>query len=342
MVPPRKNSKKSSAETDCARISPITGKPVRKYTRKNKNKEEATDVENPLDSNDTDTTVLIPEDKSVKVIPSEINFENNSFSAELLEGSDAEVDISKIPEDETSEGDEMILQTLDTEEISSKHHALLSIDIGVHNLGYALLFTPDSKQIKEHKFKDLQLTFGVYDVEEGIRKVPKQFRESIVIGRAKSLQMFMNTLTEKYILDVIVIERQVNSNTKAMELMGVYAGIAQFYTDNIKIFDPKLKFTKIHETYCTESKQHKKQSIKYAERVLYTYYKTHLEHFYECDKRDDYSDALNQAIVYGIDEGYIRGLSLMEYRNIVVSDKNDSELRFGDKSVKKRSRKKKE
>lgn len=324
--------RKSNKVVDGVRISSVTGKPVRKYTRKSKKeKEEASDVENPLNSADID----------VNAVPSEVVFEQGSLETELLDSSDENnAAVPEIPEDENSEGDEMILHTLDSEETSSKHHALLSIDIGVHNLGYALLYAPDLKQIKEHKFKELQLTFGVYDVEEGIHKVPKRFRESIVIGRAKSLQMFMNTITEKYILDAIVIERQVNSNTKAMELMGVYAGIAQFYTDNIKIFDPKLKFTKIHETYSTESKQHKKQSIKYAERVLYTFYKTHLDHFYECDKRDDYSDALNQAIVYGIDEGFIKGLSLMEYRNIVISDKNDSELRFGDKSVKKRSRKK--
>ena len=150
----------------------------------------------------------------------------------------------------------------------------------------------------------------------------------------------MDVITENVTLDAVVIERQFNNNTKAMELMGVYAGIAQFYTDKIKIFDPKLKFTKIHETYITDSKAHKKQSIKYAERVLYSYYKTHLEPFYECDKRDDYSDAINQGLVYGIDEGIIRGISLMQYRNIVIGTDNDEKLRFGDNSVKKRGRKK--
>ena len=304
--------------TNSVRISPITGKPVRKYTRKSKMCDRTEDVENPLDSTG---------------VPESISF--NDPVDELLDGS-SESSIETIPE---SEDDNESVQTVEVEDVLCKHHALLSIDIGIHNLGYALLYTTDSRTIKEHKFQDLQLTFGIYDVEEGIRKVPKQFRDSIVIGRAKSLQMFMNTITEKYILDAIIIERQVNTNTKAMELMGVYAGIAQFYTDNIKIFDPKLKFTKIHETYNTNSKEHKKQSIKYAERVLYNYYRTHLVHFYECDKRDDYSDALNQAIVYGIDEGIIKGLSMMEYRNIVISDKNDSELRFGDNSKKTRKRK---
>jgi hypothetical protein len=180
----------------------------------------------------------------------------------------------------------------------------------------------------------MHLQFGIYDVE---KHIPKRC-SSIVIGRAQSLRLFLDRITKHYALEAIVIERQFNNNTKAMELMGVFVGIAQFYSNVIKIFDPKLKFTKIHETYVVESKLHKKQSIKYAERVLYKYWNDLLNPFYECDKRDDYSDAINQGLVYGIDEGIFRGLSLIEYRDICINNDNDDELRFGDNSTKTRKK----
>ena len=252
-----------------------------------------------------------------------------SYSSEVCEH-DGEDEVDDVmPEDsevdEAVDGPQSMVTVEGADNVILKKHALLSIDIGVHNLGFAVFYSPDMKQLNEHSFKDIQLTFGIYDTEAHI---PKR-SDSIVTGRAYSVKKFLDIIQKQFIIDAIVVERQINSNTKAMELMGAFIGCAVHYTNRLKIFDPKLKFTKIHETYVTAGKQHKKQSIMYAERVLWTFYRGHLTDFYACSKRDDYSDAINQGIVYGIDVGLFRGFSLMDYRKVVIDDGNDEKLRFG-------------
>jgi hypothetical protein len=96
--------------------------------------------------------------------------------------------------------------------------------------------------------------------------------------------------------DYVVIERQTQNNTVAMELMYALTSLALFFTDNIIIFDPKLKFTAINEEYNTKNLQHKKKSVSMASSFLADYPQA-LEIFNRLEKKDDVSDALNQGLI---------------------------------------------
>ena len=165
---------------------------------------------------------------------------------------------------------------------------VLSIDIGIKNLGWALLNVDTEKKV----VKDID--FGIYVIDGS-----KRSKESTVSYRCKRINNFFKMFEDKQ-LDYIVIERQVNNNTQAMCLM--YAIMMHCLSvvseDRIFVFDPKLKFTFYKEEYCTKNKVHKKQSVLRARHLLENWFNDMSDKFEEFDKKDDISDAINQAITY--------------------------------------------
>ena len=172
-----------------------------------------------------------------------------------------------------------------------QNDVILSIDIGIHNLGYAIY---DKNTINEHKTESL--LFDLYDLDENIEKKDK--KNNIVLTRAKYINKFIKDIFNEYNINVVIIERQVNTNTRAMELMYLLTATIYNYCSNIIIFDPKLKFTKTGLIYNTKNKAHKKLSIKVIETYLINNYPSLLQRFQQYDKKDDISDAVFMLLIY--------------------------------------------
>lgn len=172
----------------------------------------------------------------------------------------------------------------------SKRRKLLSIDIGRKNLGYSIILYDQSNAIS-----DLDISFGIYTIDD--LRVPKD----IVTYRCEKIKQFFDNLNNDHSLTDIVIERQVPTNTIAMELMYciVSTAINAVGSENVHIFDPKLKFSYIKEEYTTANKQHKKASIQYAKNVLSKQQDTkNLALMNSHSKKDDIADSLNQGLVW--------------------------------------------
>lgn len=156
---------------------------------------------------------------------------------------------------------------------------ILSIDIGIHNIGYALYNTETDK-----------LNFGLFDTDSKLTKSDKKL--NIVVSRVKYINMFVKEMFDRYKITKIIIERQVNNNTMAMELMYALTATIYNYCDNIEIFDPKLKFTSLGISYNTKNKAHKKLSISIVNNYIDKYYNYKLNDFEQYNKLDDISDAV--------------------------------------------------
>ena len=159
---------------------------------------------------------------------------------------------------------------------------ILSIDIGIHNLGYALL-------------DDDVVWFDVYDVDNKMK--PTERRTNIVLSRTKYLHEFVKDIFENNIITKVIIERQVPTNTIAMEIMYLLTGIVYTYCSDIVIFDPKLKFTTLGFSYNTHNKAHKKLSIEIVQKYLENKNKILLDKLLTYDKKDDISDAILMGLI---------------------------------------------
>ena len=83
-------------------------------------------------------------------------------------------------------------------------YKILSIDIGIHNLGYSLYDVDNNK-----------LFFDLYDIDEKISK-----NDNIILSRTKIINDFVKNIFDKHNnINTVIIEKQVNVNTMAMELM---------------------------------------------------------------------------------------------------------------------------
>lgn len=158
---------------------------------------------------------------------------------------------------------------------------ILSIDIGVHNLGYAV-----------YDVENNILNFDVYDIDKH-----KNRNENTVIGRVKAVSAFLDNLFMKYTFTKVIIERQVSNNICAMEMMYLLAGIINEYGAEIVIFDPKCKFTALSIPYDTRNKAHKKLSVMIAENYITKYYNVQLKNFQAFKKKDDIADAVFMLFV---------------------------------------------
>ena len=171
---------------------------------------------------------------------------------------------------------------------------ILSIDIGLRNLGYALFDKQNG-----------QLTFGVYDVDSHLHN-----KKDLVVSRSLILKDFIKDLFDKYDIESVIIERQVSSNTQAMELMYLLTVIITNYTTKIEIFDPKLKFTRLNLKYSTKNRAHKKLSVSIIKNYLEANHKDLLEEFSTHNKLDDIADAILMILVtvYKKDEAKLLAL----------------------------------
>lgn len=174
-----------------------------------------------------------------------------------------------------------------------KMHNILSIDLGIKNLGYTVI---GYSKMGPKKLEDLKiLELDIFNIESQFQK-----KVDIVNNRCNAICSFFTMLKDKYTkFDYVIIERQVNRNTMAMELMYACAMCCKTLlgVDFIN-FDPKDKFTKLGIEYSTANKQHKKQSINMAQTLIKQLWQDLEAKFNTHNKKDDMADALNQCLVW--------------------------------------------
>ena len=169
---------------------------------------------------------------------------------------------------------------------------IVSIDIGEKNLGYTFAKVSSLP----FKLEDAEITAGTFDYA---------VKKDVVLGRVSALHKFFKEHIDDTV-SVAIVERQVTVNKVAMELMYAVTAILFNYTDNIAMFDPKMKFTHIGQQYDTKNKAHKKLSIANMRAVL-----SHVEMpallatLDAAEKKDDIADSFNQFIIYCADHKHL-------------------------------------
>lgn len=171
-----------------------------------------------------------------------------------------------------------------TTNIDDKKHytPTLSIDIGIRHLGYSIL-TADG------------LVFDIFDIEEAYIKHPLLKKiNSVPVQRSYVLNQFLTDIIERYKIECIIVERQVQTNTIAMEIMYsiISLCITKIPLDALIIYDPKKKFTDLHLKYSTKNKEHKKLAIEVCRKYLIELYPSLLDQFDGHKKKDDISDSI--------------------------------------------------
>ena len=184
----------------------------------------------------------------------------------------------------------------DVPNIVIKPDCILSIDIGYKNLGYTIFKIDRSKPIT---LRNIVPYFDVFNMTAYTAKLKLNTVES----RCIAVHAFFEDIAKKYNITRIIIEKQVPSNTIAMELMySIYTKALQYCEHKeIIIFDPKLKFSSINEEYDTKNKKHKRQSILYAGNAIKSMYPDLLQQFNNHSKKDDIADSFNMLLVNMID-----------------------------------------
>ena len=158
----------------------------------------------------------------------------------------------------------------------------LSIDIGIRHLGYSIL-------------TDEGLIFDIFDIEDTYNNDPKLKKlNSVPVQRAYVLNQFLTNIIEEYSIERIIVERQVQTNTVAMEIMYsiISLCITKIPLDALIIYDPKKKFTDLHLKYSTKNKEHKKLSINVCREKLAQLYPALLPSFEKHKKKDDIADSI--------------------------------------------------
>ena len=158
----------------------------------------------------------------------------------------------------------------------------LSIDIGIRHLGYSILTSEG-------------LIFNIFDIEDTYRKDSRLKKiNSVPVQRAYVLNEFLTKIINEYSIERIIVERQVQTNTMAMEIMYCIISlcITKIPLDNLIIYDPKKKFTDLHLKYTTKNKAHKKLSIAVCSETLERLYPTLVDSFNKHKKKDDIADSV--------------------------------------------------
>lgn len=187
-------------------------------------------------------------------------------------------------------------------------NCIVSIDIGIINLGYCIFSWDKDVDPNTLEIDDMDLTFDVFSIKSTGAALKRKMKfNNVVHERCATLQHFFNIIGGKFNIVKVIIERQVPTNTKAMELMYAITSIALTYTPDVVIFDPKCKFTRIGLPYVTKNKHHKKQSIVMAGRLLKRWFGDDYESaFNKHPKKDDIADALNQCLNHICDKRFIK------------------------------------
>lgn len=201
-------------------------------------------------------------------------------------------------------------EAIRTNVLMSDPQSILSIDIGIKNLGYTVITYKEPV----YTLEDIDIMFGVCNISDNVGG-----SSNVIASRCSALFEFFSELMYKHNITRIIIEKQVPTNVKAMELMYAIYGMATILlctTDPnvLVIYDPKLKFTTLHVPYNTKNKAHKRQSIAYATKLFDTVFKEGKQKFAKHQKKDDISDALNQAIIWMVDNGIFENMNIDDLR----------------------------
>ena len=138
------------------------------------------------------------------------------------------------------------------------------------------------------------------DVSKNVVKKGAKSKDVVTYRCTRIKEFFDKILSEYKVLKYVVIERQVPRNTVAMNLMYGINAYAQIYTDNIFIFDPKMKFTKLGVSYNTQNKAHKILSIDMAKKIMNSIFPDYSKEIDTYEKQDDIADSFNQGMIHGI------------------------------------------
>jgi hypothetical protein len=179
---------------------------------------------------------------------------------------------------------------------------IISIDIGVKNLAITSI-TYDVLSV----VKDWKVNFSLSSVTR-----------TNVLERCQKLKDIVYDIVNNKICEMVIIEKQFNTNTVAMCLMYSLATIGYQLTDNVVIFSPALKFTFINETYTTKNKEHKKKSISFATNFIKSIFPHNMIYINNIRKKDDVADSFNQLITQLIIENKI-DITREAYRQVVLS-----------------------
>ena len=196
-------------------------------------------------------------------------------------------------------------------------HYILSLDLGIKNLGFAVIGY--IKTGPKH-FNDLTISFDIFNIESQFKK-----KIDIVNNRCDAILKFFTDLLNEYgRFDYVIIERQVNRNTMAMELMYACAMACKTLCNVDMIsFDPKDKFLKLGLPYTIEKKAHKRLSTRMARILINNYWPSLRNSFESYTKKDDISDAINQVLTWMFVNGFIN-YTIDEY--VTALHLNDSTM----------------
>ena len=156
------------------------------------------------------------------------------------------------------------------------------------------------KNVAKDVVKDVVKDVAKKDVSKGVIKKGAKSKDVVTYRCTRIKEFFDKILSEYKVLKYVVIERQVPRNTVAMNLMYGINAYAQIYTDNIFIFDPKMKFTKLGVSYNTQNKAHKILSIDMAKKIMNSIFPNYSKEIDTYEKQDDIADSFNQGMVHGI------------------------------------------
>ena len=181
---------------------------------------------------------------------------------------------------------------------------IISIDIGERNLGWTVVEIKQGASLNEFKF-----SCGVYDIKSS----PNYRKYSPVLSRISIISEFVDSLIEssrssggepnnnakpEIKLRAAIIEEQVRAATINRCLMYCVATALRKHTDNIILFKPYEKFTRIKQQIDTSNKKHKQLSIENMKKITKHYnlvnVETELEKY---KKKDDIADSFNQLII---------------------------------------------
>lgn len=156
------------------------------------------------------------------------------------------------------------------------------------------------RDVAKDVVKDVAKDVVKKDVSKNVVKKGAKSKDVVTYRCTRIKEFFDKILSEYKVLKYVVIERQVPRNTVAMNLMYGINAYAQIYTDNIFIFDPKMKFTKLGVSYNTQNKAHKILSIDMAKKIMNSIFPNYSKEIDTYEKQDDIADSFNQGMVHGI------------------------------------------
>ena len=179
---------------------------------------------------------------------------------------------------------------------------ILSIDIGVKNLAYAIITFP-------------AVTFDVIDIS----------KTKDAIERCRLINRYIGNIIKENSIDTVVIEKQFLGNTVAMELMYSIITLALTLDRRVHLFDPKEKFVYLDLEYNTKNKAHKKLSVNIARNFLKNFENKYscfmfqmLYNFEKYKKQDDIADAINQGLVFALKNDLIANFSKDDYKELIL------------------------